>query len=621
MRIKTVAFGAVFSLLAACGGGSDDPDGGATTPDASTIDAMPDYDAIPPEVSQVCFDGSAEFTRIQEAIDAVDDYTVIEVCPGTYSEHIVVAGKQLWIVGTGGSDVTTILGSATGPTVRVSNLNSAPGIFLEGFTIRGGASNFGGGIQCDSARLTATDLAVTENTATLGGGIGAQFCTLYLTDSQVLANPATEFGGGIHVSQTDGEISTTFVSGNSALQGGGISVSYGNMSIIDNEIRANEALTEEDYQGGGGIYTIGEIPLIENTIAENTSASHGGGAYISSSAADIRDNEFLDNVTAGDGAGAYVFFGTNRITGNTFTGNEALDDAGGLRIQSGYADIEGNTFTFNSCVDDGGAVKFSHAKSRFHDNLLTDNSAGEEGGGVELDNDSTTVSGSTFLRNTAALGGALHGAEQIEPALITTSVFEDNVGTSCGGAIQFEDVAARIDIVQVTIRDNNAQSGGGLCALSANIAVRNALIVDNEANSSGGGVRVELATGYVINSVISGNDASVGAAFTIRDGAGFSAANNLVPDNTSSAAVRVVGEGVPAWTYNDVYGNSSGNYTGIDDPTDTLGNISEDPDFVSSSDYHLQNSSPCIDTGSPAIDDPDNSQSDMGAYGGPNGNW
>jgi hypothetical protein len=49
------------------------------------------------------------------------------------------------------------------------------------------------------------------------------------------------------------------------------------------------------------------------------------------------------------------------------------------------------------------------------------------------------------------------------------------------------------------------------------------------------------------------------------------------------------------------------------------GNISADPMFADSLDFHLQKYSPCIDAGDPSLKDPDSSRSDIGAYGGPLG--
>lgn len=68
------------------------------------------------------------------------------------------------------------------------------------------------------------------------------------------------------------------------------------------------------------------------------------------------------------------------------------------------------------------------------------------------------------------------------------------------------------------------------------------------------------------------------------------------------------------WEYNDVYDCAGGIPPGI-------GNISQDPEFLDSYDYHLYPTSPCVNMGDPTILDVDASRSDMGCYGGPLGNW
>ena len=76
------------------------------------------------------------------------------------------------------------------------------------------------------------------------------------------------------------------------------------------------------------------------------------------------------------------------------------------------------------------------------------------------------------------------------------------------------------------------------------------------------------------------------------------------------------------YEYNDTWFCSTSLYQNV---TPGTGCISEYPEFVtddSGHDFHLiQNVSPCIDTGDPSILDPDESISDMGAYGGPGGSW
>lgn len=53
---------------------------------------------------------------------------------------------------------------------------------------------------------------------------------------------------------------------------------------------------------------------------------------------------------------------------------------------------------------------------------------------------------------------------------------------------------------------------------------------------------------------------------------------------------------------------------------DTQGNqgcIDQDPNFTSDTDFHISEGSPCWNTGTPSLQDPDGSYSDMGYFGGP----
>jgi hypothetical protein len=69
----------------------------------------------------------------------------------------------------------------------------------------------------------------------------------------------------------------------------------------------------------------------------------------------------------------------------------------------------------------------------------------------------------------------------------------------------------------------------------------------------------------------------------------------------------------PTVTYSDSWGNGSDNWLGVA-PDGTC--IEEDPLFVDAgnADFRLQEGSPCIDTGNPALDVGDGTQADMGAY-------
>lgn len=68
--------------------------------------------------------------------------------------------------------------------------------------------------------------------------------------------------------------------------------------------------------------------------------------------------------------------------------------------------------------------------------------------------------------------------------------------------------------------------------------------------------------------------------------------------------------------YNDVWGNDSAEYRDIEDLTGQFGNLSVDPMFVDSLDFHLRDDSPLYNSGHPYYTDPGGDRSDIGAYGG-----
>ncbi len=69
--------------------------------------------------------------------------------------------------------------------------------------------------------------------------------------------------------------------------------------------------------------------------------------------------------------------------------------------------------------------------------------------------------------------------------------------------------------------------------------------------------------------------------------------------------------------FNDVWGNVEGDYHDMDELTGSNGNISLDPQFADSLDFHLLPGSPCLGAGGPSAADPDGGPSDMGSHRGP----
>ncbi len=95
------------------------------------------------------------------------------VAPGTYNEDINFSGKAITVTSSGGSAVTVVNGTATGPVVRfVSGETSAA--LLKGFTIQNGNTStyplvYGGGILIESSSPIIKNNVINGNQAGAGG--------------------------------------------------------------------------------------------------------------------------------------------------------------------------------------------------------------------------------------------------------------------------------------------------------------------------------------------------------------------------------------------------------------------------------------------------------------------
>jgi hypothetical protein len=123
----------------------------------------------------------------------------------------------------------------------------------------------------------------------------------------------------------------------------------------------------------------------------------------------------------------------------------------------------------------------------------------------------------------------------------------------------------------------------------------------------------------IINNSIIGTQAPenvFSSGIEVEDNSQIKAVNNIIVNFMGGNGIYVNANHVDDYTikYNDIWNNKN-NYVGLE-PGE--GDISIDPKFVSSTDFHLQPTSPAINAGDPdtAYNDPDDSRNDMGAYGG-----
>jgi len=267
-------------------------------------------------------DGTANYRKIQDAINASWDGDVIVVKPGTYRERITFNGRAVTVRSDKPDNPVTVqatvITSSTGATVTF-DFDEGDRSVLEGFTITGR------GILCLSASPTISKNVIRNCD---GAGItGQQDAAPTILDNTILSNKQE----GIYACA--GLIRGNTISDNSA------GAAFCSGLVRDNAITGNGP-------AGGLYFCDGEIA--GNRIVGNYADSYGGGLY--SCAAGIHNNVIAGNSAAREGGGLHDC--TRSIVNNTIVGNRAGELGGGL--SESPAVVRNNIVAFNEAPQAGG---------------------------------------------------------------------------------------------------------------------------------------------------------------------------------------------------------------------------------------------------------------------------
>ena len=299
------------------------------------------------------------------------------------------------------------------------------------------------------------------------------------------------------------------------------------------------------------------------------------------------------------------------IDGFIITGGKA-PDGGGVYILDASPIIQNNIITFNRTIDGGTYT-------------------GGRGGGIFVGGTSNAVIAQNhILSNTSGYGGGIYhyGTTAIT---ITGNEIVDNVASGRGGGILLENSP---DIVRANLISGNtsATDGGGMLIWAAAPLVEANRITGNSASTAGGGISMgNNATPSLFNNLLISNaqdgvfvassspvivnNTIVGSGL-VNSGDGirlwsdpgcappYCIEGSIINNIIVSYEVGIFGSGVitPVMDYNDVWGNTTADYSLPAGVVPGTHNISLDPLFANptADDYHLQSGSPCVDAGDPA---------------------
>ena len=328
------------------------------------------------------------------------------------------------------------------------------------FSNNSAGTNAGGAIAHYSGDAITIGCAVfDDNSAVTGGAVYGQGTGDVIVDTSLFATNAATLGSGGAIAANAGAtalaISDSRFDTNTAGSQGGAITSALELTDTANVFVGNVA----DY--GGAIFS-GEsataLVSADSTFTGNSAATTGGAISTETPLADLSMATFDSNVASS--AGAVYNSGTMTILDSAFTNNSAPGGTGGAIHNLGDLALRSTTI-------DGNGARF--------------------GGGVSVFG-TADISGSTFSNNsTAGDSGDLSGAGLLAagPTTVSNSTFSGNEATTGnGGGFAIQDSAA-VDLNQVTIVDNHADSGSGGAVYnsSGSMTLANSLLAFNSAGA------------------------------------------------------------------------------------------------------------------------------------------
>ena len=149
---------------------------------------------------------SCNYSGIQNAISAASDGYTILVEKGTYKESIDFLGKNILLKGIHGPEQTIIQGVNSNSPVVVFQGGEKNAI-LEGFTIKNGNSQEGGGIRIiNQSSAWIQRCIISNNEAINGGGVFCNEASIHLENCIIANNNADNDGAGLYFNRADSSI-------------------------------------------------------------------------------------------------------------------------------------------------------------------------------------------------------------------------------------------------------------------------------------------------------------------------------------------------------------------------------------------------------------------------------
>ena len=276
-----------------------------------------------------------------------------------------------------------------------------------------------------------------------------------MTQCQFINNTANQgSGGAIHELSIDRNVNSSvvtkcrFINNTASISGGEIYRNVRNkLLLLDQNIYNNNKANAF----GGAVYANSmnsSVHVTDSTFVENTAITEGGGA--------IYSNGQYANIT---------------LTPSTFHKNSAsycsvldVDNYNHFSVN-----LTNSIFTYNTAsgqITGGGVACIRNASINIIDSTFKHNFANHHAGVFYIDE--TTVDGSLFINNSAALdGGVFYTYIHASNYIIRRSQFSENMAGDDGGVILIGRLNCYVSIDETIFDFNSAGDRGGVVAIIA----------------------------------------------------------------------------------------------------------------------------------------------------------
>ncbi len=281
---------------------------------AAVVLAFAIHSPAAPATWVVSPDGSGDFVRIMDAVQAAGAMDTIRVLPGTYHGSVELGGEALALIGQGGAEATVVDADGAGSALAIPFTPGGP------FLIRGFTFTNGNGTLSRSAGRDER----------CGGGVFTELAFGRIEDCRIVGNVANS-GGGVYVIAGAPEFVRCTISGNSSGVGGGVSVDNdGGVLLRECTIAGNDAVF------GGGIQAFrGGLILEGSSVVGNRAYLGGAVRIVDAGEGSVRILGSLIARNTADVAGAvHCWYGALEVESTTIAGNDSIPSVGVVLEQS-----------------------------------------------------------------------------------------------------------------------------------------------------------------------------------------------------------------------------------------------------------------------------------------------